>query len=405
MNRAPLAVAGAVLAAMIAIAGLLVHGAGTAPPTPAAGLVQAAGALTPRNFAVLAYNDLGMHCMGQDNSDLMILPPYNTLRAQVVDRSGEEPEIMDSDVTVKYTIPGNTHSADKDNFWTYAPALLGVTLPPDVGLTGNGMAGTMVPTGENDWIASGIPITPIDDTGRENPYPLALVMVLQNGTEVARTQAVVPVSWEMNCQLCHTTPGLSVAADILARHDQLHGTNLQNQKPVLCAGCHADNALGLPGQPGIPNLSAAMHGAHADRMQAISLDNDCYACHPGLRTKCLRDVHFNKGYTCTYCHGLMAALGDQQRRPWLDQPSCGGCHARPGFEYEEPGKLYRESRGHMGIHCEACHGSPHAITPTVMEVDNLQAILVQGHAGVINNCTVCHRETPDDAFPHRRSDD
>ena len=58
-----------------------------------------------------------MHCMNEDFSEFMILPPYNTVHAQVIDRSGEEPHIVTSGVTVQYTIPGNTHSADKTNFW------------------------------------------------------------------------------------------------------------------------------------------------------------------------------------------------------------------------------------------------------------------------------------------------
>jgi hypothetical protein len=59
----------------------------------------------------------------------------------------------------------------------------------------------------------------------------------------------------------------------------------------------------------------------------------------------------------------------------------------------------------MGIHCEACHGSPHAEGPSTQARDNLQAEGLQGHAGVIDTCSVCHRETPDDEFPHRLSED
>lgn len=406
MTRLQLALAGMALTACIATVGLgVLSSSGPLPQAAGPVLNDAAGDLTPNTIAVLAYNDLGMHCMGQDNSEMMILPPFNNLHAQVVRRSGEEPRIVTSGITVKYTIPSNTHSADKDNFWKFAPALLGATLPPDVGLTGNGLSGTMSPTGANDWAATGIPITPIDDMGRENPYPLATVTVLQNGVEVGRTQAVVPVSWEMNCQICHNTPGISVATDILRKHDQLHGTTLENEKPVLCARCHADNALGLPGEAGVSNLSAAMHSAHAPRMAAANLAVDCYACHPGIRTKCQRDVHHERGLTCVDCHGSMAAVGNPTRRPWIDEPTCAGCHTREEFQFEEPGKLYRESHGHMGIHCAACHGSPHAITPTVMAVDNLQAVEVQGHAGIINTCTTCHRTTPNETFPHRRSDD
>ena len=35
--------------------------------------------------------------------------------------------------------------------------------------------------------------------------------------------------------------------------------------------------------------------------------------------------------------------------------------------------------------------------------DNVQAINVQGHAGTIDKCTVCHSRQPDDAFDHRYS--
>jgi hypothetical protein len=404
MHRARVAGSAGVVLVLIAGAVWVVRGAGAAT-TPRAQSPVVTNILTPSQMAVLAWNDLGMHCMGQDNSELMILPPYNNLHAQVIDRTHGSPEIVSSGVTVRYTIPSNTHSADKDNFWTYAHALLGVTLQPNIGLTGNGLSGTMAPTGDNDWAATGIPITPIDDSGRENPYPLATVTVIRNGAEVARTQAVVPVSWEMNCQICHNTPGISVATDILRRHDQLHGTTLESQKPVLCAQCHADNALGLPGVTGVSNLSSAMHTAHAPRMAAANLAMDCYACHPGFRTQCLRDVHFSAGKDCHFCHGTMADVGNPARNPWVDEPRCGNCHVRAGFEFEQPGLLFKQSKGHRGIHCGACHGSPHAITPTVMDTDNLQANAVQGHPGIINTCTTCHSTTPSDPFPHRLIED
>jgi hypothetical protein len=306
---------------------------------------------------------------------------------------------------VRYVIPRNRHSADKDNFWVYAHALLGLSLAPNIGVTGNGLSGTMSPTGGNDWAAVGIPITPIEDSGRENPYPLANIIVLRSGVVAGRTQAVVPVSWEMSCNLCHDTPGVSIATDILRDHDRLHGTNLEQSKPVLCAGCHKDNALGTPGQPGVPQLSHAMHGAHAARMPVLQLDVDCYACHPGFRTRCQRDVHYAANILCVDCHGGMAEVADVAREPWVSEPRCGGCHQRSGFEFEEPGKLYRDSRGHRGVHCAACHGSPHAITPTVTPIDNLQAITLQGHAGPINQCTLCHTTQPHDPFPHRLTDD
>ena len=223
---------------------------------------------------------------------------------------------------------------------------------------------------------------------------------------VENPNVVVPVSWEIRCDLCHHTAGLSTATDILQAHDRLHGTDLEHSKPVLCAGCHADPALGLTGQAGVPNLSSAMHGAHAARMSVVQLDVECYACHPGVRTQCLRDVHLARGMNCLDCHVSMAAVADPARQPWVDEPRCGssGCHTRAGFEFEQPATRYRESKGHGNVHCAACHGSPHAITPTVTAKDNLQAEALQGHAGTIDTCTVCHGQTPDEAFFHSRGE-
>lgn len=359
--------------------------------------------ITLGTTVVFGYNDLGMHCLDEDFSEMMILPPYNILHATVIDR-GSDPKIVTSGVTVSYSIPSNTHSADKTNFWTHAQALLGVNLAPNIGLTGNGLSGAMVATGTDEWVATGIPITPIDDSGRENPFPLSLITVGRNGQVVARTQTVVPSSWEMNCNLCHNAPGISVATDILRTHDNLHGTDLEHQKPVRCSKCHADPALGQPGVPGVKTLSHAMHGSHAPRMAQANLPVPCYACHPGLRTKCLRDVHSSKGMNCMSCHGQVTDVANPTRRPWVDQPRCGDCHTRTGYDFEQANTLYKDSKGHHGVPCAVCHGSPHAITPTTTAADNTQAIAIQGHSGPIDTCTVCHVQTPDGPFDHRAND-
>ena len=58
----------------------------------------------------------------------------------------------------------------------------------------------------------------------------------------------------------------------------------------------------------------------------------------------------------------------------------------------------------MSRKCITCHGSPHTMGPATTDSDNLQAIRLQGHAGIINTCTTCHTTTPSDPFPHRRDD-
>lgn len=366
----------------------------------AGGRTMAAPApLLDPEYTILAANDLGMHCMQQDFSEFMILPPYNTIRAVVI-RRGIEPEIESEHLTLEYATFGNTRASDKTNFWTYAQALFGVALPPDVGLTGHRLAGTMSRTPTNDWEVTGIPITPVDDAGREDAYPLVTIRARNGPTVLATTQAVVPVSWEIGCNLCHNEPNVSVGTQILRAHDRLHGTTLEAQQPVNCSACHADPALGAPGVPGVSTFSSAMHRAHAPRMASQPLDNECYACHPGNRTNCQRDVHAAAGMDCHACHVSMQAVGDPSRTPWVDQPRCGSCHSRPGFEYEQPGALFRQSVGHGGVPCLACHGSPHAMGPAVNDLDNHQATNQQGYAGPISNCLVCHTEQPAEAFFH-----
>ena len=58
----------------------------------AAGLLLAlrpGGAAGPTGWTVVAWNNLGMHCMDADFGVFAILPPYNTIQAQVVDASGK----------------------------------------------------------------------------------------------------------------------------------------------------------------------------------------------------------------------------------------------------------------------------------------------------------------------------
>ncbi len=365
-------------------------------------------------LTLLAYNELGMHCMNHSFKNMCILPPYNTIRAQLIVRGGS-PQLVEQNAQITYSIPGNTVSNTKTNFWSYAQQLFGVALAPNIGLTGHGLSGTMVNNTTTDYIVTGVPITPIQDNGALQPYNLATITANYNGHQ-AMTQTVVPVSWEISCNLCHgvstsnkdgnlpLTPEDKVEFNILRAHDKIHGTHLMNQRPVLCASCHADPALGTPGVPGVKNMSSAMHMSHATRIDKLNIANKCYACHPGVKTLCQRDIHVQKGVVCTNCHGSMQNVGDPIRKPWVDEPKCSSCHHVAGHEYEEPGKLYKESRGHGNILCANCHNSPHAITPTLNPEDNVQAIMHQGYPGVINKCTVCHTRTPTDPFPHRRGD-
>lgn len=351
----------------------------------------------PAEYIIVGWNDLGMHCSNLNFDSIIILPPYNNLRAQVikVGNATTNPEIITTGVSVGYEIPGNTYSVGKTDFWDHEYEIFGVELDDNIGLTGAGLTGEM--NGSSDHFGiDGVPITPYTDADLENedPFQLALLTAYDvNNFPLASTQPVIPVSNEIGCVSsgCHSSQ-----EDILDEHTDDMGFD-PTAVPILCATCHADVALGMPGVEGVESLSYVMHEKHKGKT------NDCYKCHPGENTQCFRGVMHDAGMVCADCHGGMKQVAEsisEGRQPWLQEPSCGStsCH---GSNYaEEPGKLYKDSKGHGGLYCSACHGSTHAIAPSTEARDNVQNIALQGHAGALDDCTVCHGVNPTGAGPH-----
>jgi len=361
-------------------------------------------------YKVLAWNDLGMHCYNQDFADLAVLPPYNTLWVQVI-KVGDPPTLVTSGVTVEYSYSDNTYSVGKTNFWDYDQALFGVDLPPNVGLKGKGLSGTMDLDGDH-FIAEGIPLTEFSDSAPtiRQPYQLATVKVKDSnsGAVLTSTQVVTPVSSEMRCDRCHSDTGTAkpdkvtgkVETNILQLHDEKENTNLMANRPILCANCHGSNALGMVGNPSLKNLSNAMHSRHAS-VSPDTLDG-CYNCHPGPQTKCLRDVmSTQEKMNCVNCHGGMEKVS-QNPDPWLNEPRCDNCHNSGQFDQNHP--LFRFSTEHGGLYCEACHDSTHAIAPSREANDALKFIALQGKNGPLEECSVCHTSSPDETKgPHATS--
>ena len=159
--------------------------------------------------------------------------------------------------------------------------------------------------GVRKWFeAVGIPITPVDDSRQANPYPLmGLMAQTTGGTVLATTDVVLPVSGEMNCRVCHASgsgdaakpaagwgneadPARDHRLNILRLHDRhlhtqrddaalaakgytprgLEASVREQQKPVLCAACHASEALATVNFPEVKPLTQSMHATHA--MQA-----------------------------------------------------------------------------------------------------------------------------------------
>ena len=349
-------------------------------------------AIPPTGWTVVGWNNLGMHCMDADFGVFATLPPYNTIQAQVMDPTGALVTSA-SGVTVTYegiadpTGSINTTAAGKTNFWEHVKGLFGVSLSVDAGLKGKNMPGAGNPPQPmtfdpslNWFIAEGIPITPFDDAGKKNAYPLMRIAARNaSGALLASTDVVLPVSDEMDCSACHAS-GSGPAArpssgwvfdpdsqrdfrlNILSLHDDrnlgnpaylaaltaagyngagLFQTVTVDKKAVLCANCHLSEALAGSGRAGISALTSAVHSRHAeviDPTNGLSLDatanrSACYRCHPGSETKCLRGAmgaavaaDGSLAMQCQSCHGGMSAVGSPARTGWLDEPTCGNCH-------------------------------------------------------------------------------
>jgi hypothetical protein len=284
--------------------------------------------------------------------------------------------------------------------------------------TGNAAA----PLGSQAWSTD----TDLEAQARRN------VLILHNARTGTNLQAPVL------CAGCHYSPALDLAGTGPGGSQTAHRT----MSSVMHA-YHASKMAGLSDSP-VPVGGTVPTAA----------TQSCYQCHPGATTQCLRGAMTTK-VDCQNCHGNMAAVGGQyplltsgsidgtndgkSRRPWLDVPRCQSCHANDattktplanapplaadGLRFnnaflngdpsaspilatnkrfaEETNKMFRKSKGHGGLACEACHGSTHAIWSGNPN-DNIAATQLQGHAGTIGECSTCHLSGPTNGLggPH-----
>ncbi|MBN2347582.1 MAG: hypothetical protein JXJ22_02020 [Bacteroidales bacterium] len=377
-------------------------------------------------YVLLVWNDLGMHCVSDNDKYFSFLPPANTLYAQLIKR-GERPEIINTNVTLEYEVEeGFRNPQNHVDFWQYSEIVYGAKFQEGYGLAGNGISGSLkFNENKGAFMAEYIPVTAYNDNNTYNPYPSFTIRAIDNNrNKLAETRAITPTSTEMGCRNCHggawrvnNISGFSeeTAINILRVHDRMNKTSLLNNalngKPALCQSCHEDPALGAPGNPTILNFSSAVHGFHAQVLPDMDADA-CALCHPARvlgNTSCSRGRHNTRGLNCVHCHGtiedhavalvknekikkkpaadkLLANLSPRKvatqaevnpRMPWLMEPDCKACHGN--FNIREEGKgvngfnnwvpggaaLYRNTVDNNGVYCAACHGSPHAIYPAI----------------------------------------
>ncbi len=385
------------------------------------------------NYVLLASNDLGMHCADQDFRIFSILPPFNVVHAQVVNK-GATPQVMDdTHVSLVYQAssspvdPAGANSINKTNqisaifktnFWAegnraiplstnttgakntwgvlnyerlYPSVLAGSLLQPPVDLasecatTSPSPAGcpsilnlfdpipvdTGIPVpnvekldngvlevaqqtmpGLNNapqpfqrfdrnvrfftafpfgavinntkwWSADGIPMSPVDDTGRSNAYPLMKVSAKSGNQTLASLDVVLPVSAEADCQNCHAQaldcgdPSLPVANQSASCNE----AGLQNLP--------ANRVESMDAAPGDTPLQKLINAAkinilrlHDQKHGAVytAADGTPRACDPANdpNQHCLDS---RRSIQCSQCH-YSPALDLTQQGP-IDEPQQG----------------------------------------------------------------------------------
>jgi hypothetical protein len=141
--------------------------------------------IPPREYIITIHYDLGMHCTGFDLSYCCILPPYNSILAQVIKTAGkpyELPKILsETDLQPQGQILWYEH---ENNTYSEGPKMLYWNVPVDVNEDGDYRD-------PNDSFANEYwkhLFTYAEDPLRYRPYPIGKLTKLYLGTDLAISQ-------------------------------------------------------------------------------------------------------------------------------------------------------------------------------------------------------------------------
>jgi len=266
-----------------------------------------AGGTSSNDYVVAGYNDLGMHCVCPRADIMMLLPPWNTLRVQVIKRGSPPVPMNDSTkLTVEYKIRENTYGDNGPYDLSKDPEYLrwldtanihfpgsGISRTNRVGLAGYGLSGVMTPEiltsspgNAKYWLAEGAPAYPPLDTqgdfigpfgDKRKAYLHWDVTVKDKATSavLGTTSTTLPIAFGGCCNChqdvaaskgyikqgaCGTCPdpydvfeemmdahtrdtGVDVLALVGGTYDS-YGHLTGLATPVRCSKCHSDLAVG-----------------------------------------------------------------------------------------------------------------------------------------------------------------
>ena len=175
-----------------------------------------------------------------------------------------------------------------------------------------------------------------------------------NGNDSCLTYQALVTEKPVVCQTCHYTPALDLL-QVGPKNENGRNQLVNKTNSNVMHSHHASlkDENGNPLFPLIPQaLQSATDGSITNQpVRAAALEENCYQCHPGKDTKCLRGAMFNGGMLCSDCHGDMTQVGNdfsrdvskakpaafdlhgnfytdasQPRVPWANEPGCGSCH-------------------------------------------------------------------------------
>ncbi len=205
---------------------------------------------------------------------------------------------------------------------------------------------------------------------------------------------------EANCLRCH------------AGHREPLYDDRMATAGVTCFDCHGD--MLAMGRAFPKNPAKAGSAQRADYRVAWFDETDCGSCHSGQGAEAVRTIAFDPADLSAT--SLPVDKSDPDAARFAVVPNYAKKLAAFTYSWnaaanngegeelfdETPAKvdapLYRYGKDqHGGIACAACHGAAHAIGPNRNPAanDNLAAVQLQGYAGPVAECTVCHTK---DAF-------
>ncbi len=337
----------------------------------------ATAAMAATGYRVIAYNDLGMHCACPTFAGFLLLPPFNTIRANVYRTGGVDPVYIDDltaaaqGLTVSYSLVENTDAILKadpyfSSWITNAPKLFPGFAPVNaqgnvVGLTGKKLADTMnYDATAFGWVAAGIPAYPVttgdvtkdimtDPLGgpKRDPFITANVYLKNStGAVLGQTSTVVPVAFG-GCCTCHIPLAQqngypATPAGSFAYLGKLHGLNASKVDfsyidpdgdgtggPIRCSWCHLDPAMGESVAPGVPAGYRILPGATftaADVKVSPRTFSDVLHKYHTQNAKVLTQFDANIAKNCYDCHpgnGVNCYRGSHKGKTAI---WCTDCH-------------------------------------------------------------------------------